>query len=73
MQGTSYLFITDPLRELNPKKDTTILWKQEIFRMGGQGFQGEMKDLIYVGLPLTLIFWYVAVSLIPIYWPQIPA
>ena len=25
MQGTSSLFITDPLNELNPKKDTTIL------------------------------------------------
>ena len=33
----------------------------------------KMKDFIYVGLPLTLIFWYVAVRLIPVYWPQIPA
>ena len=32
----------------------------------------KMKDFIYVGLPLTLIFWYVAIKLIPIYWPQIP-
>ena len=47
MQGTSSLFITDPLSELNPKKDTTILWMQEIFSMGGQVFQCEMKDLIY--------------------------
>ena len=32
----------------------------------------KMKDFIYVGLPLTLIFWYVAIKLIPIYWPEIP-
>jgi len=47
MQGTSSLFITDPLDELNPKKDTTILWMQEVFSMGGQVLQCEMKDLIY--------------------------
>ena len=47
MQGTSSLFITDPLSELVPKKDTTILWMQEVFSMGGQVFQCEMKDLIY--------------------------
>ena len=48
MQGTSSLFITDPLDELNPKKDTTILWMQEVHSMGGQVFQCEMKDLIYM-------------------------
>ena len=32
----------------------------------------KMKDFIYAGLPLTLIFWYVAIKLIPIYWPPIP-
>jgi len=47
MQGTSSLFITDPLDELNPKKDTTILWMQEVYAMGGQILQCEMKDLIY--------------------------
>ena len=47
MQGTSSLFITDPLESLNPKKDTTILWMQEVFTMGGQILQCEMKDLIY--------------------------
>ena len=47
MQGTSSLFITDPLDELNPEKDTTILWMQEVFSMGGQILQCEMKDLIY--------------------------
>ena len=47
MQGTSSLFITDPLNELNPKKDTTILWMQEVYSMGGQVLQCEMKDLIY--------------------------
>jgi len=47
MQGTSSLFITDPLDELNPKKDTTILWMQEVDAMGGQILQCEMKDLIY--------------------------
>ena len=47
MQGTSSLFITDPLKSLNPKKDTTVLWMQEVFSMGGKVFQCEMKDLIY--------------------------
>ena len=47
MQGTSSLFITDPLKSLNPKKDTTILWMQEVFTMGGQILQCETKDLIY--------------------------
>ena len=47
MQGTSSLFITDPLNELNPKKDTTIVWMQEVYEMGGQILQCEMKDLIY--------------------------
>ena len=47
MQGTSSLFITDPLESLNPKKDTTILWMQEVFSMGGQIHQCETKDLIY--------------------------
>ena len=47
MQGTSSLFITDPLESLNSKKDTTILWMQEVFTMGGQILQCEMKDLIY--------------------------
>ena len=32
----------------------------------------KMKDFLYVGFPLTLIFWYVAIKLIPIYWPAIP-
>jgi glutathione synthase len=47
MQGTSSLFITDPLNELNSEKDTTILWMQEVHSMGGQVLQCEMKDLIY--------------------------
>ena len=47
MQGTSSLFITDPLKSLDPKKDTTILWMQEVFSMGGQILQCEMKDLLY--------------------------
>ena len=47
MQGTSSLFITDPLESLNPKKDTTVLWMQEVFSMGGKIYQCEMKDLIY--------------------------
>ena len=47
MQGTSSLFITDPLNVLNPKKDTTIVWMQEVYDMGGQILQCEMKDLIY--------------------------
>ena len=47
MKGTSSLFITDSLDELNPKKDTTILWMQEAFTMGSQIFQCEMSDLTY--------------------------
>ena len=47
MEGTSSLFITDPLESLNPKKDTTVLWMQEVFSMGGRIFQCEMNDLIY--------------------------
>ena len=47
MRGTSSLFITDPLESLNPKKDTTVLWMQEVFNMGGTILQCEMKDLIY--------------------------
>ena len=31
--------------------------------------QYKMKDFIYIGLPLNLIFWALAVWLIPIYWP----
>ncbi len=31
--------------------------------------QYRMKDFIYIGLPLNLIFWGLAVWLIPIYWP----
>ena len=33
----------------------------------------KMKDFLYVGLPLTLIFWFLAMKLIPIYWPFTPA
>ena len=47
MNNTTSLFITDPLHDLNPKKDTTILWMQEISTQGGQVFQCEMSDLIY--------------------------
>ena len=42
-----FTFITDPLSELNPKKDTTIVWMQEAYEMGSQILQCEMKDLIY--------------------------
>ena len=31
--------------------------------------QYKMKDFIYIGLPLNLIFWCLAIWLIPIYWP----
>ena len=47
MNNTTSLFITDPLHDLNPKKDTTILWMQEISAQGGQVFQCEISDLIY--------------------------
>ncbi len=33
----------------------------------------KMKDFIFVGAPLTIIFWIIAVYLIPIYWPFMPA
>ena len=47
MNTTKSLFITDPLVELNPKKDTTILWMQEVAKQSGQVFQCEISDLIY--------------------------
>ena len=47
MNNTKSLFITDPLLELNPKKDTTILWMQEVAAQGGQVFQCEISDLLY--------------------------
>ena len=31
----------------------------------------KMKDFIIMGLPLTIIFWFIAMKLIPIYWPFI--
>ena len=33
--------------------------------------QYRFKDFLYVGLPLTLIFWGVASYLIPVFWPII--
>ena len=47
MNDTKSLFITDALHALNPKKDTTILWMQEIAEQSGQVFQCEISDLIY--------------------------
>ena len=47
MKDTLSLFVTDPLEELNPKKDTTILWMQEVHALGGKVFQCEMRDLFY--------------------------
>ena len=32
----------------------------------------KVKDFIFMGLPLTIIFWLIAMKLIPIYWPFIP-
>ena len=32
----------------------------------------RVKDFIIMGLPLTIIFWLIAMKLIPIYWPFIP-
>ena len=32
----------------------------------------KMTDFIYVGIPLTLIFWFMAIKLIPYYWPPTP-
>lgn len=45
MNNTKSLFITDPLHDLNPKKDTTILWMQEVAALEGQVFQCEISDL----------------------------
>ena len=47
MNNTKSLFITDPLHGLNPKKDTTILWMQEVAAENGQVFQCEISDLLY--------------------------
>ena len=33
----------------------------------------KMKDFILVGIPLTLIFWVIAMYLIPVYWPFMPS
>lgn len=33
----------------------------------------KMKDFIFVGIPLTVIFWIIAIYVIPIYWPFMPA
>ena len=29
----------------------------------------RFHDFILFGLPLTLIFWYIAIKLIPVFWP----
>jgi len=47
LNNTSSLFITDPFHNLNPEKDTTILWMQEIAAMGGEVLQCEIQDLFY--------------------------
>ena len=31
--------------------------------------QYKMKDFVYLGLPLNLIFWGLAIYMIPIFWP----
>jgi len=31
--------------------------------------QYKVKDFIYVGIPLTLIFWYISTLYIPYFWP----
>ena len=54
MNNTKSLFITDPLHDLNPKKDTTILWMQEVAALEGQVFQCEISDLIYSEVSLRL-------------------
>ena len=47
MKNSTSLFVTDPLSSLNPKKDTTILWMQEIAAQDGHIYQCEISDLIY--------------------------
>jgi len=39
------LFITDPMRELKPKKDTSIFMMEEAISKGYKVFQAEMKHL----------------------------
>ena len=39
------LFITDPMRELKPKKDTSIFMMEEAISRGFKVFQAEMKHL----------------------------
>ena len=41
------LFITDSMKGLKPKKDTSIFMMEESISMGYKVFQCEMKDLIY--------------------------
>ena len=31
--------------------------------------QYKMKDFVYIGLPLNIIFWVLAIYLIPMFWP----
>ena len=39
------LFITDPMRELKPQKDTSIFMMEEAISKGYKVFQAEMKHL----------------------------
>jgi glutathione synthase/RimK-type ligase-like ATP-grasp enzyme len=39
------LFITDPMRELNSEKDTSIFMMEEAISRGFKVFQAEMKHL----------------------------
>jgi glutathione synthase len=43
--SNTILFITDPMRELKPKKDTSIFMMEEAISKGFKVFQAEMKHL----------------------------
>ena len=43
------LFITDSMKGLKPKKDTSIFMMEESISMGYKVFQCEMKDLFIEG------------------------
>jgi glutathione synthase/RimK-type ligase-like ATP-grasp enzyme len=39
------LFITDPMKELKPSKDTSIFMMEEAITLGYKVYQAEMKHL----------------------------